>query len=116
MKMCLAPCFKGCGDERYQKRPAAVEGFLATRGESRLVTLRAQRDQASADLEFESAAALHAQVQRVEAVHSLAAEIVRRSAACALSFSRPPRNSRKWPSFSLRMVVFAARPRSRLSA
>ena len=77
MKMCLAPCYKGCTDERYQEESAAVESFLATRGESRLVTLRAERDQASANLEFESAAALHAQVQRVESVRALAAELVR---------------------------------------
>jgi len=77
MKMCLAPCYKGCSDERYAEEAAAVERFLATRGESRLVTLRTQRDQASAELAFESAAALHAQVQRVEAVHALAAELVR---------------------------------------
>ena len=77
MKMCLAPCFKGCSDERYQEESAAVQSFLATRGESRLVTLRAQRDEASANLQFESAAALHAQVQRVESVRALAAEIVR---------------------------------------
>jgi hypothetical protein len=77
MKMCLAPCFKGCSDERYAEESTAVENFLATRGESRLVTLRAQRDQASAELAFESAATLHAQVQRVEAVHALAAELVR---------------------------------------
>jgi hypothetical protein len=77
MKMCLAPCYKGCTDERYADEATAVESFLATRGESRLVTLRAQRDQASGDLEFESAAALHAQVQRVEAVRALAAELVR---------------------------------------
>jgi excinuclease UvrABC nuclease subunit len=77
MKMCLAPCFKGCTDERYAEESVAVEGFLATRGESRLVTLRAERDQASANLAFESAAELHAQIQRVEAVHALAAEIVR---------------------------------------
>jgi excinuclease UvrABC nuclease subunit len=77
MKMCLAPCFKGCTDERYQEEATAVEGFLATRGESRLVTLRTQRDQASGNLEFESAAALHAQVQRVESVRALAAELVR---------------------------------------
>jgi excinuclease ABC subunit C len=77
MKMCLAPCFKGCTDERYDEESAAVESFLATRGESRLVTLRAERDQASADLAFESAATLHAQIQRVEAVHALAAELVR---------------------------------------
>jgi excinuclease ABC subunit C len=77
MKMCLAPCFKGCSDERYAEESAAVERFLATRGESRLVPLRAQRDAASADLDFESAAALHAQVQKVEAVRSLASELVR---------------------------------------
>jgi hypothetical protein len=77
MKMCLAPCFKGCNDERYAEESVAVERFLATRGESRLVTLRTERDQASADLAFESAAALHAQVQRVEAVHALAGELVR---------------------------------------
>ncbi len=77
MKMCLAPCFKGCSDERYAEEAAAAERFLATRGESRLVQLRAQRDEASASLEFESAAALHAQAQKVEAVRSLAPELVR---------------------------------------
>jgi excinuclease ABC subunit C len=77
MKMCLAPCYKGCTGERYAEEAAAVESFLATRGESRLVTLRAQRDEASGNLEFESAAALHAQVQRVESVRALAAELVR---------------------------------------
>ncbi len=77
MKMCLAPCYKGCTDERYAEESAAVENFLATRGESRLVTLRAEREQASANLEFESAAAIHAQVQRVESVRALASELVR---------------------------------------
>src|SRR5579863_7281474 len=77
MKMCLAPCFKGCTDERYAEEAAAVERFVATRGESRLVPLRAQRDEASANLEFESAAALHAQVQKVEAIRALAPELVR---------------------------------------
>jgi excinuclease ABC subunit C len=77
MKMCLAPCFKGCTDERYAEESAAVESFLATRGESRLVTLKAERDRASAELEFEAAATLHAQVQKVEAVRALASELVR---------------------------------------
>jgi len=77
MKMCLAPCYQGCTDERYADEAGAVERFLATRGESRLVTLRTERDQASAQLEFETAAALHAQVQRVETVRALAPELVR---------------------------------------
>jgi hypothetical protein len=77
MKMCLAPCYQGCTDERYAEEAAAVEQFLATRGESRLVTLRTQREEASANLDFEAAAALHAQVQRVESVRTLASELVR---------------------------------------
>jgi excinuclease UvrABC nuclease subunit len=77
MKMCLAPCYQGCTDERYGEEAAAVESFLATRGESRLAVLRTERDQASANLEFESASALHAQVQRVEQVRALASELVR---------------------------------------
>ncbi|MGP8173632.1 MAG: excinuclease ABC subunit C [Terracidiphilus sp.] len=77
MKMCLAPCYQGCTDERYTAEAEAVESFLATRGDSRLIVLRAERDVASAKLEFESAAALHAQVQRVESVRALAAELVR---------------------------------------
>ena len=77
MKMCLAPCYKGCSDERYAEEAAAVEQFLATRGESSLVTLRTQREEASTKLDFEAAAALHAQVQRVESVKALASELVR---------------------------------------
>lgn len=77
MKMCLAPCYQGCTDQRYAEESAAVERFVASRGESKLVQLRVQRDDASANLEFETAAALHAQVQRAETVRALAPELVR---------------------------------------
>jgi hypothetical protein len=77
MKMCLAPCYQGCTDERYAEEASAVERFLATRGESSLVSLRTERDEASANLAFEAAAALHAQLQRVESVRALAPELVR---------------------------------------
>lgn len=93
MKMCLAPCYKGCSDERYADESTAVEQFLATRGDSRLVQLRAQRDEASANLEFENAAALHALVQKVEGVRALAPEIVRplsQLRAVILQASAPP--------------------------
>ncbi len=76
MKMCLAPCYKGCTDERYAEESAVVQDFLKTRGDSRLVVLRGERDAASEGLAFEEAAALHAQVQKVEAVRSLAPELV----------------------------------------
>lgn len=76
MKMCLAPCYKGCSDERYAEESAVVQDFLATRGNSKLVVLRSQRDAASQKLAFEEASALHAQVQKVEAVRALAPELV----------------------------------------
>ncbi len=76
MKMCLAPCYKGCTNERYAEEAAAVQSFLATRGDSKLVVLRSERDAASANLAFEEAAALHARVQKVEAVRALAPELV----------------------------------------
>ena len=76
MKMCLAPCYKGCTDQRYAEESDAVQQFLATRGESKLVLLRTERDKASEDLAFEDAAALHTQVQKVEAVQALAPELV----------------------------------------
>jgi excinuclease UvrABC nuclease subunit len=81
MKMCLAPCFGGCTDARYAEEAAAVERFLATRGESRLVELRTARDAASDELEFEKAALLHAQVARVEGIRALAPELVRPASA-----------------------------------
>ncbi|MDR3791851.1 MAG: UvrB/UvrC motif-containing protein [Terracidiphilus sp.] len=77
MKKCLAPCFGGCTDERYAEEAGVVERFLETRGESRLVELRTEREAASEALEFEKAAEIHAQVSRVEGVRALAAELVR---------------------------------------
>jgi excinuclease ABC subunit C len=87
MKMCLAPCYQGCTGARYAEEAESVRSFLATRGESRLVTIRSQRDRASEQMEFESAAALHAQLQKVEAVRALAPELVHPlSELCACIF------------------------------
>jgi hypothetical protein len=77
MKMCLAPCFQGCTDERYAEEAAAVERFLATRGASKITELAAARDRASEELEFERAALIHSQVARVEGIRALAPELVR---------------------------------------
>ena len=76
MKMCLAPCYQGCTDARYAEEGDAVRSFLATRGESKLVQIGQQREEASEQLEFETAAKLHAQFEKVEAVRALAPELV----------------------------------------
>ena len=76
MKMCLAPCFQGCTDQRYAEEAARVQAFLATRGQSLLQELAKERDAASEHLDFERAATLHARIQKVEAVAALASEAV----------------------------------------
>jgi excinuclease ABC subunit C len=77
MKMCLAPCFRGCTDERYAEEAAQIQAFLATRGQSLLDSLGRERDAASEALDFEKAAASHTRIQKVEAVAALASEAVR---------------------------------------
>ncbi len=78
MKMCLAPCFKGCSDERYAEESARVEHYLESGGHSLLVEIGRTRDEASERLEFEAAAAAHARLEKLKAVQSRIAEIVHR--------------------------------------
>ncbi len=76
MKMCLAPCYKGCSDERYAQESADVFAFLSTRGASMVKRLEAERDAASEFMEFEQAAAIHQRMQKVQNVIHLASEAV----------------------------------------
>lgn len=78
MKMCLAPCFKGCSDDEYRAEVVRVEDFLNTRGESLKRQVAVDRDRASAQLEFESAAALHARLEKLAPVLQSMPEAVRR--------------------------------------
>ena len=77
MKKCLAPCNTSCSAEDYGAEARAVEAFFRTRGESMLETIAADRDRASAETEFEAAAAAHERYTRVKASATLADELVR---------------------------------------
>jgi excinuclease ABC subunit C len=65
MKMCLAPCFRGCTDDEYRAEVVRVEDFLDTRGESLKRSMSAERDDASTKMEFENAAAIHARIDKL---------------------------------------------------
>ena len=78
MKMCLAPCFKGCTDQEYAVEVNRVRAFLDTQGDSLVREISAQREQASAELRFEDAAALHARLEKLKPVLAQLPEIVRR--------------------------------------
>jgi excinuclease ABC subunit C len=79
MKMCLAPCFKGCSDDEYREEVQRVQAFLDSGGRSLERELSHQRDDASANLDFENAAALHARVEKLQPVLAQLPEIVRRT-------------------------------------
>jgi len=78
MKMCLAPCFKGCSDEEYRAEVSRVQAYLDTKGESLVREIAAQRDAASANLDFENAASHHARLEKLKPVLSQRPEIVHR--------------------------------------
>jgi excinuclease UvrABC nuclease subunit len=78
MKMCLAPCFKGCTDSDYHAEVARVQTFFDTGGDSLTRELAQHRDQASTELAFEDAAALHAKIEKLKPLLAQLPEIVRR--------------------------------------
>jgi excinuclease UvrABC nuclease subunit len=78
MKMCLAPCFKGCSDQEYHAEVSRVQAYFDTGGESLVREISLQRDAASANLEFENAASLHARLDKLKPMLSQLPEIVHR--------------------------------------
>ncbi len=79
MNKCLAPCnqaWKPEGAEAYSAEAAAVRRFFDTHGESMVVAIGLEREEASAAMQFERAAELHAQWVKVRAVQALADELV----------------------------------------
>jgi excinuclease ABC subunit C len=95
MKMCLAPCFRGCTDDEYRNEVGRVEAFLDSRGESLKRQMAAERDDASGRMEFETAAAVHARLDKLTPVLQQLPEYVRRidqSHAVMVQKSRLPEN------------------------
>lgn len=78
MKMCLAPCFRGCTDAEYRAEVERVQQWFDTGGQSLVRELAAERESASTALEFEKAAATHLRWEKAAAAASNLDEIVRR--------------------------------------
>ncbi len=77
MKMCLAPCFKGCSDQEYGVEARRVRAYLESGGQSLVREIAQLREQASADLNFEKAASEHARLEKLKPVIGQLPEIVR---------------------------------------
>jgi excinuclease UvrABC nuclease subunit len=78
MKMCLAPCFKGCSDEEYAVEVNRVQAYFDSGGDSLLRQFSAERESASAELAFEDAAAIHARVEKLKPIVAQLPEVVQR--------------------------------------
>ena len=77
MKKCMEPCKQGCSAEEYGAEAGAVKRFFDTHGGSMIDAIGLEREEASAAMEFEKAAALHERWQKVKAATALADELVR---------------------------------------
>ncbi|HSY37529.1 MAG TPA: hypothetical protein VK814_17380 [Acidobacteriaceae bacterium] len=81
MNKCMQPCKEGnpqaCTPEQYAQEAQRVFDFFLTRGQSLLDEVAAQRDAASEAMDFEAAAALHKQWEKVRAASLQADELVR---------------------------------------
>ncbi len=72
MKMCLAPCFAGCTKEEYDVEVGRVVAFLSSGGSSLTAEYEREREEASAALDFERAAAVHRRIEKAgEALRGL---------------------------------------------
>jgi excinuclease UvrABC nuclease subunit len=78
MKMCLAPCFKGCTDADYHAEVARVQAFFDSSGDSLAREFTLQRERSSSELAFEDAASIHAKLEKLKPLLSQLPEIVKR--------------------------------------
>ncbi len=77
MKKCMEPCKLACTPEQYAAEAERILAFFRTRGQSMLDDVAAQRETASEAMDFELAAALHKQWEKVRAASLLADELVK---------------------------------------
>jgi excinuclease ABC subunit C len=77
MKMCLAPCFGGCTPEEYNEEVGHAAAFLHSGGTSLADALAQERESASAQLDFERAAALHKRLEKVQELRRSLPELAR---------------------------------------
>jgi excinuclease ABC subunit C len=78
MKMCLAPCFAGCSKEEYDLEVNRLVQFLDTNSLSLHDALTSERENASEQLDFEKAAAIHKKLEKLDDVLRGKPELSRR--------------------------------------
>ncbi len=77
MKRCLRPCQTAVTADEYRKEADRIAEFLDTRGESLVAIAEAERDRASADMQFEEAERMHERLARIKEVQNSSGELAR---------------------------------------
>lgn len=99
MQKCLRPCQQAVSVEEYASEAGRVREFLTQRGARLLEAAALAREQASEELDFETAAREHARYERVQAVVRGAGELprdVERLDGVAVTASVEPMNVELW--------------------
>jgi len=78
MKMCLAPCFKGCSDEEYAAEVKRVQDYFDSGGDSLIHELEEERNRFSESLDFEAAAQRHTKITKIKGILAAIDDICRR--------------------------------------
>jgi excinuclease ABC subunit C len=123
MKMCLAPCFAGCSKEGYDLEVQRLVQFLDTDGGSLRSAWETEREQASENLDYEQAAALHKKIEKLDEalrsrpelprrIEQLDAIILQRAAEDQTIGVFVVRGGWLEEPFSLRFAEIASQPRS----
>jgi excinuclease ABC subunit C len=123
MKMCLAPCFAGCSKEGYDLEVQRLVQFLDTDGGSLRSAWETEREQASENLDYEQAAALHKKIEKLDEalrgrpelprrIEQLDAIILQRAAEDQTIGVFVVRGGWLEKPFSLRFAEIASQPRS----
>jgi hypothetical protein len=103
MNQCMRPCQLAVTRKEYATEVDRVADFLASNGRHMTTVLTAARERACEATEFEQAARIHREMERVKSVIGLRDEIiteVHRLNGVALTPGRSPRSVTLWPMLS----------------
>ncbi len=100
MNQCMRPCQCAVTPAEYTSEVERVAAFLSTNGKGAGATLRAARDRAAEETDFEQAAQLHKRIEKIEAVAALRPDAiaeVHRFNGVALTPALEARHFCLWP-------------------
>jgi hypothetical protein len=103
MNQCMRPCQLAVTPKEYAAEVDRVADFLASNGRHMTTVLTAARERACEATEFEQAARIHREMERVKSVIGLRDEIiteVHTLNGVALTIGRAPRTVALWPMLS----------------